>query len=82
MVPFFIDGALRGEYLARQGAGLRMPVADMSGDAVRAAVLRLLDEPSFATNAARLRDEMHALPSPNDLVAAIEQRVTKYRDER
>jgi UDP:flavonoid glycosyltransferase YjiC (YdhE family) len=73
VVPFFFQGRPLADYLAGQGAGLTISTGEVTGQAVRAAVSRLLDEPDFARHAGRLADEMRALPSPCDLVPQIEK---------
>ncbi|NUK03899.1 glycosyl transferase, partial [Streptomyces lunaelactis] len=40
---------------------------------------RLLTEPSFAARAADLRDEMLALPTPNQLVPRLEELTDFHR---
>jgi UDP:flavonoid glycosyltransferase YjiC (YdhE family) len=79
VVPFYFQGGPLARYAQASGAGLTIPAGEVTGVAVRAAVLRLLDEPSFVAGSARLRAENAALPSPHDLVATIGQRVEKYR---
>jgi glycosyltransferase (activator-dependent family) len=79
VVPFFFDGTVRARYLADQGAGLTMSCAEVSGDGIRERLVRLLEEPSFQESATRLREEMLALPTPNDLVPEIERRVAGLR---
>lgn len=64
--------------LAAQGAGLEIPTTRADGHAVRAHVLRLLNEPEFRVGAARLTDEIRALPSPNELVPRLEQLTDKH----
>lgn len=56
-----------------QGAGLTVYYSEVTGEKVRTNLLRLLEEPSFREGAARLRDEIMALPSPNDLVPELEK---------
>ncbi|RZQ61158.1 activator-dependent family glycosyltransferase [Amycolatopsis suaedae] len=65
--------------LAEQGAGLEIHTTQVTGDGVRDAVARLLTEPRFTERAAALRDEMFALPSPNEAVAQLEELTTKHR---
>jgi UDP:flavonoid glycosyltransferase YjiC (YdhE family) len=65
--------------LAEQGAGIAVAASEVTGAAVREALLRLLTEPCYREAAGRLRAEMHALPSPNDVVGQLEELTTKYR---
>lgn len=86
-VPQFVvptklfDLGVRAEHLAAEGAGLAVPPTELTPDLVRSGVSRLIGDPSFRANAARLRAEILALPSPNDAVTAIEERVSRHRAE-
>ena len=73
------DAPLTLRCLDRSGAGLSMRPAEADGPAVRAALVRLLADDAFRTNARRLRREMLALPSPHDLVRTLEDLVTARR---
>ncbi len=77
-LPYSFDEPIFAEKLAAQGAGLSIPPAEVTGESVRAAVLRLLDEPAFRERAAALRAEMLAQPSPNEAVARLEELAAKY----
>ena len=65
--------------LAEQGAGLEIHTTKVTGDNVRASLQRLLTEPRFTERATALRDEMFALPTPNELVHQLEELTTKHR---
>ncbi|MFD0488406.1 activator-dependent family glycosyltransferase [Saccharopolyspora spinosporotrichia] len=58
--------------LSEQGAGLTCLPEDLSPRVLCERIGRLLDEPSFAANAARLAEEVEATPSPHDIVPALE----------
>lgn len=58
---------------AAAGAGICLLPDEVTADAVRAAVTRLLSEPAYSARAAELRDELHAMPHPDDLVPTIEE---------
>ncbi|MFF3444706.1 activator-dependent family glycosyltransferase [Streptosporangium sp. NPDC002721] len=77
--PFMFDDELRAERLAGQGAGLVMHGRDASGPRVREHLLRLLEEPSFAESAGRLRAEIEAMPTPNELVPQLERLTAEHR---
>jgi glycosyltransferase (activator-dependent family) len=77
-LPYHFDEPILGHAIAEAGAGLCIDPGEATGDTIRAAVKRLLDEPGFREGAVRLRDEMHALPSPNQLVPQLEELATKY----
>jgi len=53
------------------GAGVVLDPLTATADDIAAAVRRVLEEPSFAAAAARLRDEFRALPSAADTLARI-----------
>jgi glycosyltransferase (activator-dependent family) len=78
-IPYHFDEPILGRNLAALGAGLCIPPAEASGATVRAAVRRLLDEPSFVDRAGQLRDRMLALPTPNQLVGRLEELTAFYR---
>ena len=80
LLPYHFDEPILARKVAEQGAGLEMSVDAVTGASVRAAVLRLLTEPAFREGAARLRDEMRALPTPNELVPQLEELAAKYRE--
>lgn len=58
---------------AAAGAGLCLLPAAVTVDAVRDAASRLLTDKAFSTRAGELRDELRAMPHPDDLVPVIEQ---------
>ncbi|MET8054622.1 activator-dependent family glycosyltransferase [Streptosporangium sp. NPDC005286] len=78
-MPWDFDGPLFARQVADQGAALVVAADRASGAAVRENVLRLLGEPGFRERAADLRDEIHAMPSPNDLVPRLEELTAKHR---
>ncbi|MFF4224688.1 activator-dependent family glycosyltransferase [Streptomyces abikoensis] len=78
-VPHHFDEPLFARRLAEQGTGLALAPRDAGGENIRAHVLRLLTEPSFRERAAALRDEIHALPSPNELVPRVEELTAAHR---
>ncbi|MGC7102059.1 activator-dependent family glycosyltransferase [Amycolatopsis lurida] len=78
-VPWDVDQPLLSARLVTQGSGLCVPAAEATGQAVRDGVLELLSNPSFAENAARLREEMLSLPTPNELVPQLEELTVKHR---
>lgn len=64
-----------------QGAGVYVADADqLTADELRKQLVRVLDDPTFAENAARLRTEMLGMPSPNDVVPVLERLTAAYRD--
>lgn len=65
--------------LVDYGAGLTEYYTDVTGEKVRGHLLRLLEEPSFTTAAAALREEMLAMPTPRDLVPRLAETAAQYR---
>jgi UDP:flavonoid glycosyltransferase YjiC (YdhE family) len=78
-IPYHFDEPILGRNLAATGAGLCLTPAEATGATVRSAVLRLLGEPAFRAGAARLRNQMLALPTPNQLVRRIEELTARHR---
>jgi glycosyltransferase (activator-dependent family) len=72
-LPLDVDQPVLADRLAVQGAGLAVYATEATGQTVRENLLRLLHEPAFGERAARLRDEMLAQPSPNQLVPHLEE---------
>ncbi|MER7109320.1 activator-dependent family glycosyltransferase [Streptomyces sp. NPDC000229] len=80
MLPWDNDGPVLADGVGRAGAGLTLNPKETTGEAVRDAVLRLLHEPHFGKGAARLRDHLLEMPSPNDLVPELERFVALHHD--
>jgi len=76
---YHFDQPILGHLLEEQGAGLQIHTSEATGENVRESVRRLLTEPRFAERAAALCDELHALPTPNEVVPTIEELTTKHR---
>jgi UDP:flavonoid glycosyltransferase YjiC (YdhE family) len=60
------------EHIAELGLGLHVPGPVPSVEGVRRAVMRVLEEPSFAANARGFGRRMHALPPVEAAIAAVE----------
>ncbi|MDA0638390.1 activator-dependent family glycosyltransferase [Nonomuraea sp. MCN248] len=71
VVPSWFDTPLTARRLADGGASLTLPAHEAEPGVIREMVRRLVEEPGFRRAAGRLRDEMHAMPSPNEAGAAI-----------
>jgi UDP:flavonoid glycosyltransferase YjiC (YdhE family) len=65
--------------LTKQGAGLAIEPPEITGATVREGVRRLLTEPGFADRAAALRNEIQAMPAPNEIVGRIEALTAERR---
>ncbi|GAA1306623.1 DUF1205 domain-containing protein [Streptomyces sanglieri] len=70
----------RAELIERSGAGVRLSgTGPLRPAELRELVARVLDDPSYARNAARLRDEMRAAPSPAELVPRLQELTELHR---
>ncbi|MEU2117275.1 activator-dependent family glycosyltransferase [Streptomyces sp. NPDC016459] len=70
----------RAALIERSGAGLRPSGSGPLRPAeLRGLVTRVLEEPSYARNAARLRNEIQAAPSPAELVPVLEALTARHR---
>jgi glycosyltransferase (activator-dependent family) len=78
-LPYHFEGPLLCRRLAEQGAGINVHSDGVTGQVVRDNLVRLLAGPGFRENAAALRAEMLAMPSPNEVVRQIEELTAKYR---
>ncbi|MBP2329072.1 glycosyltransferase (activator-dependent family) [Kibdelosporangium banguiense] len=76
---YHFDQPFLARKLAEHGAGLEIHSTKATGDNVRESVQRLLTEPRFTERATALRDEILALPTPNQLVPQLEALATKHR---
>ncbi|MFI1161514.1 activator-dependent family glycosyltransferase [Streptomyces sioyaensis] len=72
------DHELRGRTLQRAGAGIYLHHGDATPETVRDHVRKLTAKPEFAQAARRLRADCKAMPSPHDLIPALE-RLTEVR---
>ncbi|WP_200827002.1 activator-dependent family glycosyltransferase [Thermomonospora echinospora] len=74
------DIPMRAVQVREAGAGLTVPdVEHATAGELRALLLRLLNEPSFARNAARLQRELMSTPAPSDTVARLERLTDRHR---
>ncbi|WFE36476.1 activator-dependent family glycosyltransferase [Micromonospora sp. WMMD975] len=71
VLPLHFDEPALAEGLARQGCAIHLPAERATGPAVREALLRLLGEPAFADGAHRMREQMRALPTPNEMARRL-----------
>ena len=71
-VPQGADQFRNGSGVARAGAGITLPPARLTPESVADAVRALLDDPSYRAGAGRVRDEIGAMPSPDEVVTVLE----------
>jgi UDP:flavonoid glycosyltransferase YjiC (YdhE family) len=70
-IPVIAEVWETARLLTASGAGREVPFFGVTADQVVDACAALLDDPSYRANAARLRDEIATLPSPNDVVRSL-----------
>ncbi|WP_217245369.1 activator-dependent family glycosyltransferase [Streptomyces sp. AC602_WCS936] len=73
MLPYGWDTVAKARRVAELGYGLYLPAADLTVEALRAAVERLLTEESFTKAADRVRAEILTEPTPNEAVDVLER---------
>jgi UDP:flavonoid glycosyltransferase YjiC (YdhE family) len=64
VVPTFWDKSDNAQRVVEAGVGLRLAPRRCTADRVRAAVMRLLDEPHFRENARRIARRFAQVPGP------------------
>ncbi len=67
------DKAGLADLLADQGAGLVLDPEQVTAGHLRAQLLRLLDEPSFAASAEKVRAQIEEIPTPARIVPELER---------
>jgi UDP:flavonoid glycosyltransferase YjiC (YdhE family) len=76
-------GVAEANGLEDQGAGLYLAdSAHITPQLVREGLLKILDDPSYGRNAERLRREWAGLPSPNEIVPALERLTAEHQARR
>ena len=75
-IPQAADQFANARAGANAGAGLTLMPNQSSRDTVTEAAVHLLSEPSFRTNAQRIQHELATMPSPDEVAAIIEERVS------
>ncbi|MDX3229508.1 activator-dependent family glycosyltransferase [Streptomyces sp. ME19-01-6] len=76
----FSDWWAKATLLDAQGGGAYLHASEVTAETLRAGLVRLLEQPSYRASAARLRQEMLAAPTPNDLVPTLEKLTELSRD--
>ncbi|MGW5849819.1 activator-dependent family glycosyltransferase [Streptomyces sp. NPDC055254] len=72
----------KARLLEERGAGIRVAEPERADAATLRALLgRLLEEPSFARAAARLRQESRGMPAPGDVVPVLERLAAAHKTE-
>ncbi|MEU8270666.1 activator-dependent family glycosyltransferase [Sphaerisporangium sp. NPDC049002] len=66
-----------------RGAGVyAVNAGSLTADVLRDSLKLVLEDPSYAANAAQLRTEVRSMPSPNDVVPVLEKLTAEYRTSR
>ncbi|MFD5321305.1 activator-dependent family glycosyltransferase [Streptomyces sp. NPDC127098] len=73
------DEADLGRRIAARGAGLFLDPDEVTAEALRDGLRRLVEEPSFRSEARRVRDELLATPSPGEVVREAEALIRRHR---
>ena len=76
LLPIGADQPYTAAVVAELGAGIVLDPLTATPDDIAAAVFRVLDEPSYAVAARRVREEILALPSAAEAVAWLERTST------
>jgi glycosyltransferase (activator-dependent family) len=74
------DNVYRAQRLAELGAGIFLPPHEFTAAGLRDGLVKLLNEPSFADAAARLRDEFLKEPGPAEVVPALVAMTSRHQD--
>jgi MGT family glycosyltransferase len=74
-LPQGADQFLNAAAISTAGAGLSLHPDAAAPDAIRDAVRRLLDQPSYRTAATAIGTSIAAMPSPDDVAAVLEDLV-------
>ncbi len=77
VVPLLADQPLNAACCAALGVGRVVEPEERTPDAIRAGVRAVLADPSYRTNAERVRDEIAALPGPEHAVELLERLVSE-----
>ncbi|WZH51935.1 MAG: DUF1205 domain-containing protein [Nocardioides alkalitolerans] len=75
VVPEEFDAPVLARLLADTGAALRLSLDELTEASVAEAARRLLDDPAIREETVRLRTALLGMPSPHDLVDALERLV-------
>jgi glycosyltransferase (activator-dependent family) len=80
LVSAALDAPFKDWHLRRLKAGASLVPDRAGGREIAENVARMLADPAYRDGAARLRDEILAFPTPNDLVPELERLTALYQD--
>lgn len=72
-VPQGADQFTNADRVVAAGAALSVLPGELTTDAVRSAIGRLLDEPDFALRAGEISDEIASMPTPQTAISPLER---------
>ncbi|MEV1155066.1 glycosyltransferase [Micromonospora chokoriensis] len=75
VVPQGADQFIQADRVAASGAGIALAPEQAEPSAIAAALRRLLDEPTFTTEARRISAEIAVLPSPDEVAERLRAEV-------
>jgi len=73
VIPVFADQPYNAECCTALGVGRVLGADERTPEAIRAAVRAVLADPTYRQSAARVRDEIAALPGPEYAVQLLER---------
>lgn len=73
LVSKAVDAPAKNALIQETNVGVPIVPEEVTGERLREAVTRVLDDPSFRADAGRLRQAILAQPPPNDLVPRLEE---------
>ena len=79
LLPLGSDQPYNAACCAHLGLGVVVAPEEFTPEAIRAAVREVLDNPTYQQNAERVRDEMAALPGPEQAVHLLERLAEERR---
>jgi UDP:flavonoid glycosyltransferase YjiC (YdhE family) len=74
LVPFGADQFQNADAAVAAGAAVRVDPDAFEPDIVRAALVRVLDDPAYSAATLRLREEIRTMPGHDEVVAELERR--------
>ncbi len=82
ILPDGWDTAVRAQRTQDYGAGITLPVPELTPDRLRESVQRVLGDVAYRDSAARMREDMFAEPSPAEVVGICADLVEKRNRQR
>jgi UDP:flavonoid glycosyltransferase YjiC (YdhE family) len=80
-VPYDADNVRNARLCEAAGAAVSISLPDVTAEGVREKTRRILDDSSLASGAKRLRDEIVAMPRPDEVVSVLERLTNRDQKE-